>query len=265
MSARIATIVAAFVCAGCATAGDTSLLTAPIPAGSTITPAEKPFPPVQRFPVKVTAGSWAVVSSVAGMGLGGEAPGDRQRVVEDTLGRVRGYFESDGAFPVGQLVVTPGRPRITSGAEAQLVGGTSVSKSVQTWSYTFTVEDWENQARPALSVSGSVEVVGTLKISFDELRQRVQEWSLATLRRGVQNVLVDLVETLDRRRPQLAELNTRYAAWRGRTPPAAAAASRRERIRRVEDLLIEAERLNPGGAELADLRRRLDRVKPAAD
>lgn len=262
MTARLAIIVLALACAACATGGDVSLLQAPIPMGSTITPPERSLPAVQRFPVKVAANSWTLANAMAGMGYSAEQAAERERAVQDTLGRVRGYFETDGLFPTAQIVITPGRPQVTSGAEAQLVGGISVSKSVQSWSYTFNVEDWENAARPALSLSGRVEVVGTLKISFGEIQRRVQEWSLATSRRGIQNVFADLVENLERNRAQLADLRGRYIAWRGQLAPADAT-SRRDRIRRVEELLAEAARLNPGGSELGALRRRLDALKRA--
>ena len=92
----------------------------------------------------------------------------------------------------------------------------------------------------------------------------IREWTRAASKRGVQNTLVDLIETLDRNRSQLAELSSRYVAWRGKTTTAVAATSRRERIRKVEELLAEAERLNPGGTELAALRRRLEAVKSGA-
>ena len=262
MTARLAAVLAAVVCAACATAGDVSLLHAPIPMGSMITPPERSLPAVSRFPVKVAANSWTLANTMVGMGYTSEQAAERERAVAETIERVRGYFETDGLFPTAQIVITPGRPQMTTGAEAQLVGGISVSKSVQSWSYTFNVEDWENAARPALSLSGRVEVVGTLKISFDDIQRRVEEWSLATSRRGIQNVFADLIETLDRNRAQLADLRGRYVASRGKPAPAEAA-SRPDRIRRVEELLAEAERLNPGGPELPALRRRLDAVKRA--
>ena len=260
MTARFAAVLAAFVCAACATAGDVALLTS-VPLGSNIAPPEKAFPAVPKFPVKVAHTSWTSVSNLSALGVSAEDVGSHERIAQELLNRARQYFETEGDLPTARISMTPARPQFSSGAEVPTFGpSTSASKSVQRWNYSFTVEDWENPARAALTLSGTLEVVATIKITFEEMRTKLPEWTRATYKRGLQNSLVELVETLDRNRGDLAGLGARYVAWRGKTPPAEVA-SRRDRIRRVEELLVEAERLNPGGPELAVLRRRLDAIK----
>ena len=261
LASRLAWALAGLLAAGCATAGDASLL-ASVPPGRHINPPERSFPAASRLPLRVAYDSWTSLASV-GSGMGGDAAGGAGSIAPESIERARQYFQAEGDFPTLRITVALARPQMSSGAEAQLVGGVSASRVALSVHYTVTVEDWENPARAALERRGTAEVTGTLRIGFDEIRTAVAAWTRAVYQRGVHNALVDVVDMLDRSRAELATLAGRYAAWRGRGPQPVAA-SRLERIRRVEQLLDEAERLVPGGAEAASLRQRLDAIKRPA-
>jgi S1-C subfamily serine protease len=220
--------VAAFLGAGCATVGDAGLLGA-TPMGTTIAPPERSFPAVQRFPLKVSYESWESISQLALVGVKADERAKRQGLVEPSLRRVRDLFPTDGDFPLARVTVTFSEPEMQTAAHAEFIGPVvSATRARQAWSYTVTVEDWENPAQPVLRLTGTQEILATLKhhasASNEWGRPGIAAWTHAWQSRGLHNTLVDLVHQLEGKRADLAALGARYAAWRGQGPRIAAVA-----------------------------------------
>jgi len=219
--------VAAFVAAGCATVGDSSLLGS-TEMGTTIAPPERSFPAVQRFPLKVSYESWESITQIALVGVKADERAKRLGLVEPSLRRVRDLFHTDGDFPLARVNVTFSQPEMKSAAEAEFLGPVvSAVRATQSWSYTVTVEDWENPTQPALRMTGTQEILATLKqyasASNEWGQPAIAAWTHAWQRRGLHNLLVDLVDKLEAKRADLTRLGARYAAWRGQGPRVAAA------------------------------------------
>jgi S1-C subfamily serine protease len=219
--------VAAFLAAGCATVGDSSLLDS-TQMGTTIAPPERSFPAVRRFPLKVAYESWESITQIALVGVKADERAKRLGLVEPSLRRVQDLFHNDGDYPLARVTVTFSEPEMKTAAHAEFVGPVvSAAQATQSWSYTVTVEDWENPAQPALRLTGTQEVRATLKhyasASNDWGRAGFTAWTHAWQSRGLHNLLVDVVDKLEAKRAELTALGARYAAWRAQGSRVAAA------------------------------------------
>ena len=228
--------------------------------------AMRPWPAMEKLPLKVDARSMQGLQQMSSAG-----------VSEEDVRAFQGYFQPRGDFPVAMVTYMPE----TKGMDhkTSMTGFADVAitwKMDNTSRASMQVSDWTDPASVLFRQDAQARVVQVYTTTGTNTSQttRMIYGHFAT---SFRNTMVDLLGRLNAQRPRLRAIKDRYVAWRAdarskdrqlqeaiaqlKDRGASERQSDQETIRHIEKLIREIEQEDPDHPQLPVLKKRLEELK----